>query len=245
MASFIKDLFGGADKVTDILNLGRLIFYTAAGLPPILASAMILRMMGGEFDAAYWSQFGADFLACIRSIEVWVAALVVGFLVANLGYVRALSTLQSKPEDSEIDTSGFAYQYPRLRSGRVARGSGEADFDFAAWLIHEYYRYLEIAVYIPYGVLLSFPLLSLYSFVCVVRAANTPDRLDACFIGFGMWAAATAAGWSYGWRGYWLPNVATPIYRIYVQASAQIIQGVQDYNAGSAPESTSSSEKQK
>ena len=31
MADFVKSLIDGLDKITDILNVGRLIFYTSAG----------------------------------------------------------------------------------------------------------------------------------------------------------------------------------------------------------------------
>jgi hypothetical protein len=44
-ADFFKSAVDSADKITDILNVGRLIFYTAAGFSAILPAAMSLRLL--------------------------------------------------------------------------------------------------------------------------------------------------------------------------------------------------------
>jgi hypothetical protein len=227
---FVKELFGALDKITDILNLGRLIFYTAAGFPPVLALAMILRTVGAE-DKSYWAQFKGDFVACSGSKGVWLGAMIAGFMVANIVYARSMSHLRIKPA-GKVQKTGFVYQYPMLRTGRLKRGASEADFDFAAWLISEYYRYFEIVMYIPYGVLLSLPLLTAYSFARILLDSQHPARLDACFFGFGLWLTASALGWTVWWREYWLPKVATPVYEVFELANAEIISGVRAYSSG-------------
>jgi hypothetical protein len=236
VGDFVKELFGALDKVTDILNLGRLIFYTASGLPPVLAVAMILRTAGAS-GQPYWDQFRSDLSHCIDRWPVWFAALIAGFLVANMAYAQTIWNLKSEDDDTNVDTTGYAYRYPQLRTGRLKRSSSEADFDFAAWLISEFYRYVEIAVHIPYGMLLALPLLVVYSIARILLESQSPTRLDACIFAFATWLAVAALGWTVWWRGYWLPKIATRVYRTYVIAEAAIGQGITDYSSeiGASP----------
>ncbi len=90
MGDVVKEFFGALDKITDILNLGRLVFYTAAGFPPMLALAMILRTVALE-NRNYWVQFNSDVVACSKNWGVWLAAMIAGFMIANVVYARYVS----------------------------------------------------------------------------------------------------------------------------------------------------------
>ena len=226
-----KEWLDALGKITDILNIGRLIFYPAAGLPLVLSLAMILRTVGVS-NQPYWLQFKSDLVTCIANVWVWAGALIAGFIVANIAYARVVSELSpdSTPrDDDDVDFSHIAYRYPQLRTGRRLSRTTEPDFDFAAWLIAEYYRYVEIAIFIPYGVLLSLPLLSVYSLARILIDFQYPAGLDACFFGFALWTSLAALSWTVGGQGYWLPKIATPIYQTYETAKAALIKGMCDY----------------
>ena len=79
----------------------------------------------------------------------------------------------------------YSYSYPRLVSGGVRPKDGSGK-DYAAWLISEYYRYVEIAVFIPYSILLSLPVYSFYSLVYLIRTAWQREVfvLNADYVGF-------------------------------------------------------------
>jgi hypothetical protein len=83
-ADFFKSATDSLEKLTDILNAGRLIFYTASGFCAILPVAMGLRLLACERPQKYWIQFVTDLRACITHWELWVAALIFGFVIANL-----------------------------------------------------------------------------------------------------------------------------------------------------------------
>jgi hypothetical protein len=235
MGDVVKEFFGALDKITDILNLGRLIFYTAAGLPPVLVLAMIVRTASMTAQG-YWLQFRGDLLTCIQTWEVWLGALIAGFLVANLAYVQAISRLKSETADGDVDEDGYAFQFPKLRTGREKRAPKEEDFDYAAWLISEYYRYVEIAVYIPYGIRLALPLLVVYSIARCLLDASSPGILDTSLVALGLWTLLAALIWTVFWWEFWIPQIATPIFRTYVCALAGLTGGIKDFNEGVPPD---------
>jgi hypothetical protein len=233
MGDVVKEFFSALDKITDILNLGRLVFYTAAGFPPMLALAMILRTIALE-NRNYWVQFSSDVVACSKNWGVWLAAMITGFMIANVVYARYISILRSRAGSERIRHTGFVYRYPMMRTGRLKRGSQEADFDFAAWLISEYYRYVEIVLYIPYGVLLSLPLLVIYSCARLLLDAQYPARLDAGFFGLGLWLLIAALGWTVWWRDFWLPEIAAGVNQTFELANKELFAGIQEYSNGVA-----------
>src|SRR5260370_22621019 len=159
-----KEITDSLDKLTDILNVGRLVFYTAAGFCATLPCAMTLRLLGKENPRPYWSQFLSDMIAGSRRVEVWLVALVAGFLIASIAFT--LVKLRNPPHQ-EFDKETYDYQYARLFSGGV---QPEKSKDYAACLISEYYRYLEIVWYIPAGILFALPVWALYSLVYLARA---------------------------------------------------------------------------
>lgn len=224
MGDFAKSLFDGLDKITDILNVGRLIFYTSAGFFGILPATMLIRLLGEGPPFPYWKQFEMDLVACTRKLDVWLAALVFGFVIATVAYVAVFKKLK-RPEAEEPDTAGFEYQYARLSSGGE-QPKGERDF--AAWWVSEYYRYAEIAVYIPFGILLSLPFYSLYSLVYLIRVSNpaNPFVFGPAHWAFALWAVAAVVAWGIVWPRYWIPAIVTPIYEDSVYALHNVTAGL-------------------
>ncbi|MGA2005596.1 MAG: hypothetical protein ABSG70_19610 [Terriglobales bacterium] len=230
---FLKSAVDSWDKLTDILNVGRIIFYPAAGFCALLPVAMTLRMLAHPAAAPYWTQFLSDLVVCSKSGTVWIASLVFGFLIANLGFITVIDRFAAPPQVT-TDTNSYEYSYPRLFSGGIAPKDGH---DYAAWLIAEYYRYVEIAVYIPYGILLSLPVYSIYSLLYLIRALglSEPLALNAAHFAFAIWTIGSVVAWAVIWPEFWLPRVAEPLFQGWVQSRRAAIQGLEDFVGGTKP----------
>jgi hypothetical protein len=228
----IKALFDSLDKLTDILNVGRLVFYTAAGFCGVLPLAMNLRLLARDKPQPYWRQFLSDMVACTKHPGVWLAALVFGFLIASVVFsvVKPKSVSQQK-----IEVDSYEYQYPRLFSGGMPDKS--ASKDYAAWLVSEYYRYFEIVTHIPWGILLSLPVYSLYSLVYLIRAADqfAGFFFTAAHLAFALWTLGAVVGWDFVWPKSWLPKVAQPIYEEWDLARRSAIAGLNDFTSKPQP----------
>jgi hypothetical protein len=223
MGDVVTSLLNGFDKLTDILNVGRLIFYTSSGFCTILPGAMIIRLLEHGPSNKYWVQFTSDLIACATKGAVWIAALVLGFVLANLAYAALLNKLVA-PAGEPPKTQGLAYHYPRLSAGGAAPTT---EHDLAAWWISEYYRYVEIAAYIPFALLLSLPLYSLYSLVYLILKCNPaqPFIIGPAHCAFAAWALLAVLGWGIAWPRYWVPAVITPISTASDQALSELVAG--------------------
>lgn len=228
-ADFFKSAVDSLDKVTDILNVGRLIFYTAAGFCVLLPWDMTLRMLADKPADLYWNRFLTDLGNGSASWRLWLAALIVGFVIANIANMLVISRFVPPPPRQPRPDS-YAFAYPRLFSGGVRPKDGAVK-DYAAWLISEYYRYLEIAVFIPYSIALSLPVYSLYSLLFLFRAAGhaPPTVPNAGHFAFAFWALLTIFVWGFLWPHFWLPRIAQPLYRGWVDARRAAIDGLQDF----------------
>ena len=229
-----KSIFDGLDKVTDILNVGRLIFYTTAGFSAVLPVSMCLRILAVQDQSLkpYWARFLDDSRTCAHHVEVWLVALVFGFIVAALAYslVMEKSLLPPKSDKSDIDENSFEYNYPRLFSGGVPDKQQSATKDYAAWLISEYYRYLEIVIFIPYGILLSIPVYSLYSLIYLIQATDQAHgfAFGAAHLAFALWTLAAVIGWGILWPK-WVHRVAYPAYKSWRTARLNTIEGLRKF----------------
>jgi hypothetical protein len=229
-ADLFKSATDSLDKITDILNVGRLLFYTAAGFLAILPAAMILRLLGHELDPGpgYWSQFLVDFLHCANHSAIWIAALVFGFVIAILANSLVLGRF-TRPAPSVPEKDSYSYSYPRLFSAGVHGTASAGAKDYASWLVSEYFRYVEIAVFIPYSIVLSLPLYGLYSFIYVIRTAYQVHGVNAGHVAFALWTLGSVVAWKVIWPDFWLPKVAEPIYQDWIIARRSAIAGLKDF----------------
>lgn len=228
MPDLFKSLFDGLDKITDILNIGRLIFYTSAGFCGLLPVAMSVRLLAADRLSPYWKQFFSDFVSCSRHFEIWLAAVVAGFIIATIA--NATVMVFPSPADPPSDnTKTYAFQYPRLFSGGIRSTAGPTK-DYAAWLISEYYRYVEIAVFIPYAVRLSLPVYAVYTAAYLIRALGQAEGFSfAGHFAFILWAFSAALVWTVIWPDFWIPRVALPTYDSWVLARRRAIAGLIDF----------------
>ena len=90
---------------------------------------------------------------------------------------------------------------------------------------------VEIAVFIPFGILLSLPVYSFYSFVYLIRTAWQREVfvLNAGHAAFAMWTLGSVLAWTVIWPDFWLPQVAEPVYQQWVKARRAAIEGLREF----------------
>lgn len=234
MGDIIKALIDGLDKLSDILNIGRLVFYTAAGFCTALPVSMGILLMGqDQVRHGYWVQFMSDLVRSCRSYPVWIAGMVFGFVISALS--NATVRLDDVTDD-KIDKVSFSFLYPKMFSGGV-RLKDTNSKDYAAWLISEYYRYFEIALFIPYGLMLSLPLYSAYSLGFVLRTSLHAKGfvLGAGFFAFPLWVFLSVLVWAVIWPDYWVPNVVQTIFVTWTGAKRNASAGLDEFIAQTRP----------
>jgi len=233
MSDAVKALIDGLDKITDILNIGRLLFYSAAGFCALLPAAMCLMLLShGDVVQPYWTQFVSDLGRSAHHWGVWFAGLIFGFIIS----VLANAIFDFRPGDGAVDAQFYAYLYPRLFSGGIKPKEGEHK-DFAAWLISEYYRYYEIALFVPYGLMLSLPLYTTYSLIFLVRSSYQSKGffLGGEYLAFPLWAFGCALIWTRFWPDFWLPRVVQPTYSGWIWAKRNTAEGLEKFVQDAVP----------
>ncbi|MGD0886189.1 MAG: hypothetical protein ABSA46_15195 [Thermodesulfovibrionales bacterium] len=224
---WIKQLFDSFDKLTDILNVGRLIFYTAAGFLVFYPIVMILRIL--SLSESQFTTFLGNFkdTASTDIPMILCGSLVVGFLIAPTGFVLFLRPLGIKlnREIQELDLAklNISYRYPQMKNLECE--------DYHAWLMAEYFRFAEIVTFIPLGFLCGLPLLFVYTVIYLFRYSV------ACpFAGCGEGCAfllilsiIIGISWFHVWPKFWLPKVVEETYRAYFESKKFLIAGVEDF----------------
>lgn len=239
METFFKSLFDSLDKTADILNVGRLIFYTSAGFCALLPVAMLMRMLAQGQPAPFWQQFKCDMRSSAWHVEVWVAALVFGFVIAAYCFVTVIQRLEAAVEEQPNEHT-YAFHYARLFSGGVGpKELTDKDYrkDYASWLISEYFRYIEIVVFIPFGILLSLPIYAVYALVYIIRTVPTATVLTfgAPHMAFALWTLLSVIGWAIFWPEYWIPHVVQEVKASWERARRDAINGLIKFVEGSRP----------
>jgi hypothetical protein len=224
----MKDFFDQIKSFTDILNVGRLIFYPFAGALVVVPLYLIFRLALVDPAPTLTAQLLID--ARHVTITSWSvtwfligSSMITGFLIATVGF-SVLSDLAARlprevlaPLSSE--NTSFRYNYPLLRQNKSE--------DYATWLISEYYRYVEIATYIPLGGIIGLALVDVYVLLFLVKDFASPrsgfTEAHATFLlVFVVWIVV--AVWF--WPEIWLKRVVTPAVQSYRESKREIIAGV-------------------
>lgn len=192
---------------------------------------MAMRTLGGDLDRSYWAQWSADFAATIGDYRLFAAALVVGFLVAAGAFPLVVEKAGRHGPRPLTDGTrwSYAYQYPFLQN----KGREENTEDYAAYLISEYYRYVEIAVFLPVGLLWGLPGWFAHALSYSLRAAveRAPQGFTASHGAMAVWAAVALFVWLRGWEKWWKPRVIDRLLDVYLEAENLMIAGVHDLKA--------------
>lgn len=218
----MKELFDQLKSITDIFNVGRLVFYPFAGALVVVPFYFLVRIFVQPPAALLHLQLASDIDSMggsWRPLVFFLASTVVGFLVAVAGFsildrVGAEASKEVAAQNPNYAVS-FTYNYPLLRQKK--------DEDYATWLIGEYFRYVEIATYIPLAAIVGLGLMTLYVLVFVVR--QFPDDASSHVILTLLLSIWIIVKW-YLWPHIWLQRVIVPTLRSFLRAKANLIEGV-------------------
>jgi uncharacterized membrane protein len=106
--------------------------------------------------------------------------------------------------------------------------SAAASEDYAAWVVGEYYRYVEIATFIPLGAIAGVIAMILGLAIFLIRdMANTKSAGFTTVHGaLLVLAILLAVVTSYVWSEIWMKRVVEPCIRTYLVAKRNLIAGV-------------------
>ncbi|MEO0804406.1 MAG: hypothetical protein AAFY57_19355, partial [Cyanobacteria bacterium J06642_2] len=128
-------------KVVDNLNIGRIIFYLTSGLPVSAVLFMVASALFREQEETIRASMMADFELVARNVHFYLfISYIAGFMISLFAF-------------SSIDKLQRFYSrgYSVTRNLKVLF-EGKRDYLYT-FLIPEYYRYVEAAVFIPQGLL--------------------------------------------------------------------------------------------
>lgn len=228
----VKEFFDQIKSITDILNVGRLIFYTFAGVLCVIPLFMVisLLLMDGGSAPSLFTQMRDDLRNITTATEtsiIWGLAwtsLVAGFLLAVAGFPLALedigATAKQAMAKTDSDTYSFPRNYPFMRNA--------ANEDYAGWLISEYFRYVEIAVYIPLGAIVGLVLLGVYVFIFFIGDFARPNSagLTATHIMLLLILYLLVLIKYYIWPEIWVKKVVIPLVQTYYDGKRDIVDGL-------------------
>ncbi len=224
--NWVKVMFSGTDKLFDILNVGRLIFYTAGGLLAVYPLTLLAGLLaqsapppGGMLTSIAPPSADAAWLLFFFSLVAgFVLALIAFQTLTAPAYKRVLARI-GQPAPNEFS---FNYRYPLLRNDR--------EQDYQAWLIAEYFRYVEIATLIPLGFVVGVGGLTLYPLVYLLHfgpAALDFAQINSALLWLIVGAAALALIRHYLWPCYWRPLIVEPTVQTFIRAKANLIAGLE------------------
>lgn len=227
--SAIKEFFDQFGKLTDILNVGRLIFYTTAGAAVVVPAYLIVRLLI-EPPAPLTMHISKASAALAAGWTPWVvafASVVVGFMIAAVAFPVIDTVITQIRGEASSESSGgtedsIARNYPLLRNNHPTE-------DYVAWVISEYWRYVEIVTYIPLGAIAGLVLTEVYVLLAILwDASREPAAVTGAHVFFGGGLVALAVIRYSLWPDVWLPRVVVPTIRTYLTARRDLIAGVKE-----------------
>ena len=225
-------LSGFLGKFTDILNTGRFIFYSVAGFPVaftlgLIAFALVNPSLG-------LSDTVLSYLGVITG-SAWVAILflsastVAGFIVAPLGYALIILPVRRKLRtDRRLYPDGDDENYSVARNYTFLSDKGRLTF-----LISEYFRFVEIVVYIPLGFWIGGILISVFILSKAIIANS-----EQLFLSFGATSLLIILMFL-GYDLFWRDVVIERSARAYERAKKGIIDEDRANSTNASGSSTS------
>lgn len=231
MTTWVKQLFSSTDKALDILNVGRMIFFTAGGFMAIYPATMIIKLLGSTTGASGKNIF-ESMKANVGLLDSWMlffVSLITGFVIAQLVFTVILTplfqTVREDLKDTPINVKGFNFQYPSLKND-----DGE---DYQAWLISEYFRYIEIGTILPVGFAAGLITLDLYGFIYLLffGVALPMSNIVSAIVFLIATSTLVAALIFHVWPLFWKPVIVGRTVATYFGAKYQLIAGVDNYRS--------------
>jgi hypothetical protein len=172
-----EKLFDKLNDLSDILNVGRMVFYTGAGLLPVavlFAFGKTVATPRSELDELVLRQFAHDLGSLAdRPFLAFYLSLLVGFVIMAGVYSIVIepifSRIRSTLDDGrEPDKRSFHFLFPRMVNN--------PETDYQAWLIREEWRYVELVALLPVGLMIAVVALVGYSLVFLWLRVDLPGQ---------------------------------------------------------------------
>jgi len=223
-AEALKDALS---KIVDTFNTGRLVFYTAAGFLFVLPCEMTLRLLvnGVEEKSTFFQQAAAF---AKPGMETFVISIPVGFLIAIIGFQRVLTPLS---EQLQADSAGRPLArscYPSLYP-LLANNDKES---YHNWLITEYYRFVEIATFLPMGFMAGIFVLFVFTLLYLtIKATHTgTSGFESAYWILLLLAAVSSWLRLSAWPHHWIPKIVKPIITSHQSAKLELAEAVKQIN---------------
>lgn len=228
MQNWVKQLFSSTDRFLDILNVGRLIFYTAAGYLALAPAVMCAHLVASNDLSSFGSSLSSAIEVASLSWSFFFASVVTGFVIAEVGFdmlvVPVFKEQSIDPFDSERQRYNFNYRYPQLKN--------DASEDYQGWLLSEYFRYIEIAAYVPFGAFIGLFFIGLYVLLFLALGVFDGQPIAVLqgpiivllLIGL-LFTALRFVVWPFFWR----PQLLVPTVKSYINAKVALLHGVEDF----------------
>ena len=225
--NWVKQLFSSADRMFDILNIGRLIFYTSAGFLAVYPIFMIGTLLTTE-PKGFLASIGEVLANSPGGWTVFFTSLVAGFLIAAASFTLILGSVfedaRSSIDDYKPKRYNFNFLYPFLRND-------DKEEDYQSWLVAEYFRYVEIATFVPVGFLIGLGFMVLYSIVYILQTGSSIVPLSLVYPAF-VFLLVSVTSFSVAvfhvWPRIWVPRVLVPVARTYFGAKIALTRGIED-----------------
>lgn len=200
--------------LTDVFNLGRLVFYPLAGALVVVPLDLLLRLLLAGDVQPFQVQLTHDLSSLGGRLAEQGALLlgstVMGFVIAATTFVRVISRAQDGAE--QLEKYAFPRLYPLLRTERE---------NYSDWLVAEYFRFLEIVVHFPVALLGMLLVLDLYALSHLLLAAESSGAVALLITG-----ALTVVLWL-TWRFWWRQAVVAQVAQRYCEAKRHLADALE------------------
>ncbi len=221
----MDSLWQALNKLLDNFNLGRSIIYTLAGTLFLLPLWLLARIPFDPSGATLAARLSADLSVLGRNLA---PALIFAYL-AGMALAAAVYPMISAQQEAVVA------QLPRGRES-VSAVWNNLNYNFRLlaterpaldWLISEYFRFVEVVVYLPVAALAGLLLSGLWAALLVPALGKVALTLCA-----GLLMIFLALLLMF--RQLWVPKVILPTIGAYVMARNHLIMGLR--HAADEPE---------
>jgi hypothetical protein len=225
-----KELLEILSKIPDILNVGRLVFYSAAGFFAFYPVVMIYRTLAKKELMPFFEHLmeTAPIGNAVDYVLIYLGSLIVGFLIASVGFAAVIypNSVKVKFQLDSLGeyTNSYPFIYPRLCNDESKKGYDD-------WLITEFYRYVEIVTYIPMGLLLGIVFLIVYTIIYLFRYSVVKPFTGSAegYVFLIFLSVLLGFLWFFAWKEFWMPKVIEPTIYFHSKAKFLLIHGLEDY----------------
>ncbi len=205
------------NKLLDNFNLGRASIYTTTGLLIVMPLAMIVAMLLGKIQPDLGEQFHHDLTLVFKQpVYILLLSYVFSFPIIAAMY-PIIQEVQEKPgkeiPENGSDRFNVNRHFSILNTGKTR--------DPLGWLISEYFRFVEAAVYLPISMCICLMLFMFYFFLAWFLVN------DSYALILGWILLVVLVGYLYILNACWTPRVIEPTIRYYSRAKRNLILGLE------------------